>query len=78
MPNTSKPWGIEMFHAVCEMDAEGIVAKRKNGAYGRARWFKIKNPNYTQAEGRRELFESMHPGPKKAKPQTALDEKTGA
>jgi ATP-dependent DNA ligase len=37
-------------------DLEGIVAKRKDAAY-RDGWFKIRNPKYSQYEGRRELFE---------------------
>ena len=38
-------------------DLEGIVAKRLADPYEpRVRWFKIKNPNYTQKEGRGELF----------------------
>jgi bifunctional non-homologous end joining protein LigD len=52
--------GVRFFRAVCERDLEGIVAKRKDGAYGiRSTWVKIKNPNYTQVEGRQELFDSM-------------------
>jgi ATP-dependent DNA ligase len=39
-----------------EQDLEGIVAKAKDGAYGE-KWFKIRNPGYSQYEGRRELFE---------------------
>jgi ATP-dependent DNA ligase len=50
--------GRELFEAACELDLEGIVAKRKGDAYGaETPWYKIKNPTYTQAEGRRELFE---------------------
>jgi bifunctional non-homologous end joining protein LigD len=50
--------GRELFEAVCGLDLEGIVAKRKADPYDRqTRWLKIKNPNYSQAEGRRELFE---------------------
>jgi hypothetical protein len=38
-------------------DLEGIVAKRRNDAYTpSARWLKIQNPRYSQAEGRGELF----------------------
>ena len=53
--------GRELFAAVCAKDLEGIVAKRKRGLYdpnapGSA-WVKIKNPSYSQAEGRHELFE---------------------
>jgi bifunctional non-homologous end joining protein LigD len=50
--------GNELFEAVCRLDLEGIVAKRKADPYGtETAWHKIKNPTYTQAEGRRELFE---------------------
>jgi hypothetical protein len=38
-------------------DLEGIVAKRLNDPYGtRVRWLKIKNPDYSQKEGRGDLF----------------------
>jgi bifunctional non-homologous end joining protein LigD len=49
----------ELFRAACEIDLEGIVAKLRNGLYtpGETTWVKIKNPNYSQAEGRHELFE---------------------
>ncbi|MFY9528392.1 MAG: hypothetical protein WBC04_03295 [Candidatus Acidiferrales bacterium] len=71
--------GIDFFRTVCEQNLEGIVAKRKGSVYSSAGyWLKIKNPLYTQAEGRRELFEAMRPGPKKAKQRATLDEKTGA
>ena len=50
--------GQELLEAVCRLDLEGIVAKRKADAYDvRTRWFKVKNPNYSQADGRRELFD---------------------
>ena len=41
------------------MDLEGIVAKRKDGLYtpDETSWVKIRNPKYSQMEGRRELFE---------------------
>jgi ATP-dependent DNA ligase len=48
--------GCELFRLVCEQDLEGIVAKRRDGAYGE-HWFKIRNPGYSHYEGRRELFE---------------------
>jgi hypothetical protein len=35
------------------------VAKHKGLYLPSAEWIKIKNPNYTQAEGRHELFESL-------------------
>jgi ATP-dependent DNA ligase len=50
--------GQELFEAACGLDLEGIVAKRKADLYEpRTRWLKIKNPNYSQAEGRPELFD---------------------
>jgi bifunctional non-homologous end joining protein LigD len=50
--------GRELLEAVCRLDLEGIVAKRSADAYHpETAWYKIKNPTYTQAEGRRELFE---------------------
>jgi len=50
--------GTELFEAACQLDLEGIVAKRKEDFYGEGtHWYKIKNPAYTQSEGRRELFE---------------------
>lgn len=48
--------GCEFYRLTCERDLEGIVAKRKHGSYGEG-WFKIRNPRYSQYEGRRELFE---------------------
>ena len=56
--------GVSLFKAACEMDIEGIVAKWKSAPYrmdgNRTSWVKIKNPHYSQAEGRRELFEKFH------------------
>jgi bifunctional non-homologous end joining protein LigD len=50
--------GRELFEAACRLDLEGVVAKRKADTYRpETPWYKIKNPTYTQAEGRRELFE---------------------
>jgi bifunctional non-homologous end joining protein LigD len=54
--------GLELFDAACGLDLEGIVAKRKADGYAPdTTWFKLKNPTYTQAEGRRELFERRFP-----------------
>jgi ATP-dependent DNA ligase len=52
----------ELFEKVCLMDLEGIVAKRKTSRYivaekPSSHWIKVKNPHYSQAEGREELFE---------------------
>ncbi len=48
--------GSQLFNIVRERDLEGIVAKRKDAAYG-VDWLKIRNPNYSQYEGRQGLFE---------------------
>jgi bifunctional non-homologous end joining protein LigD len=50
--------GCELFEAACQLGPRGMVAKRKADPYSpNTAWYKIKNPTYTQAEGRRELFE---------------------
>ena len=50
--------GHNLFELMCAHDLEGVVAKRLKDGYGsRVRWLKIKNPSYSQIEGRRELFE---------------------
>jgi ATP-dependent DNA ligase len=50
--------GWDLFAAAERLDLEGIVAKRKADPYGpETVWYKIKNPSYTQAEGRWELFQ---------------------
>ena len=48
--------GHALFALVCEQDLEGIVAKRREGTYGQD-WFKIRNPGYSQYNGRQELFQ---------------------
>ena len=57
--------GERLFELACERDLEGIVAKWSHGTYrcdgrGTSR-LKIKNCEYSQAEGRHELFESKRP-----------------
>ena len=42
--------GVELL--ACEPDLDVIVPKLKHGAYGEG-WFKIRNPTYSQYEGRR-------------------------
>src|SRR5207302_9742026 len=53
--------GMGLFQRVCELDLEGIVAKQKFGPYVVEResstWFKILNREYSQKDGREELFE---------------------
>src|SRR5436190_5046728 len=53
--------GMALFQRVCELDLEGIVAKQKFGPYVTERehstWYKILNREYSQKDGREELFE---------------------
>jgi len=51
-------YGTDFFRMICEKNLEGIVAKHRTSAYSKsAKWIKIKNPAYSQTEGREELFE---------------------
>jgi bifunctional non-homologous end joining protein LigD len=54
--------GRLLFEQIVKMDLEGMVCKRKNSPYRATErpspyWIKVKNPRYSQAEGREELFE---------------------
>jgi len=54
--------GQKLFQKACELDLEGIVAKRKGSQYRATErpspyWIKTKNSRYSQIEGREELFE---------------------
>ncbi len=53
--------GKALFERVCKLDLEGIVAKHRHGPYvtepQQTTWFKIRNRNYSQMEGREKLFE---------------------
>jgi len=52
--------GVDLFNEVVRLNLEGIVAKKKTGAYSTVSgWLKIKNPLYTQSERRHELFDSF-------------------
>ena len=53
--------GTRLFQLACEEDLEGIVAKRKDGLYTpeETSWVKIRNPRYSQMEGRLKLFEKQ-------------------
>jgi ATP-dependent DNA ligase len=54
--------GRRLFELMCAHDLEGMVAKRLKDPYNqRTRRLKIKNPDYSQAEGRRELFDRRRP-----------------
>jgi ATP-dependent DNA ligase len=48
--------GMRFFELVCEQDLEGIVCKPKTSPYPFT-WIKVKNPNYSQAIGRGEMFD---------------------
>jgi bifunctional non-homologous end joining protein LigD len=50
--------GKQFFQEICRRDLEGIVGKRKMSVYkdDGLGWVKIKNRNYSQAEGRQELL----------------------
>jgi hypothetical protein len=68
--------GHRLFELMCAHDLEGIVAKRLKDPYGpSARWLKIKNPSYSQNEGRRELFDRSTAG---AEPKPATNDATPA
>ena len=56
--------GKDFFAEVCARDLEGIVAKRKHGIYkdDQTGWLKLKNPTYSQAEGRQELLTTKRGG----------------
>jgi ATP-dependent DNA ligase len=51
--------GVELFEAVCAGDMEGVVAKLAQGRYTpeETTWVKVKNPQYSQAEGRTDFFD---------------------
>ena len=54
--------GVKLFAAICAQNLEGIVAKRRDSVYSSvalSSWVKIKNPEYTQTQGRRELFDGF-------------------
>jgi bifunctional non-homologous end joining protein LigD len=54
---TLEEHGRALFSAIKKMDLEGIVAKRRTDPYAAGTtWYKIKNPGYSQGEGRVDLF----------------------
>jgi bifunctional non-homologous end joining protein LigD len=48
--------GKLLFEEVVERNLEGMVAKRRMGAYAEHGWLKVKNAKYTQVVGRRDMF----------------------
>jgi ATP-dependent DNA ligase len=53
--------GTSFYKAVCARDCEGVVAKHRLAPYSAKpqSWFKILNPDYSQARGRKEMFEKF-------------------
>lgn len=53
--------GVQLFDRVCREDCEGIVAKWARGRYHidgvQTSWLKVKNADYSQMTGRRDLFD---------------------
>ena len=53
--------GVDFFRAACDHDVEGVVAKWRGGTYqigAKTSWLKIRNPEYSQWDGRRDLFDA--------------------
>jgi bifunctional non-homologous end joining protein LigD len=48
--------GKLLFQEVVERNLEGMVAKRRMSVYAEHGWIKIRNPKYTQVEGRQDMF----------------------
>lgn len=51
--------GVEFFSPECQRELDCFVAKLRRGRYGEGR-LEIRNPGYSQREGRRDLFEKKH------------------
>ena len=49
--------GTALYQEIIERDLEGMVCKRKDSVYSTVgHWLKVLNPNYTQHDGRHEMF----------------------
>jgi bifunctional non-homologous end joining protein LigD len=59
--------GVDLFKVICREDLEGVVAKHKLAPYSAKpqSWFKVLNPDYSQARGRKEMFESFRGRPRR-------------
>ena len=54
--------GCELFELIQTHYLEGIVAKRVGDQYEpRTKWLKVRNPDYSQQEGREDLFNGPRP-----------------
>jgi bifunctional non-homologous end joining protein LigD len=75
--------GSDLFVAVCNADAEGVVAKWSRGTYhadgATTSWVKVKNRTYSQMEGRHQLFNERRGGRRPSRPLPAyrLDRAAG-
>ena len=60
--------GPQIYDVACQHDLEGVVAKWKYGSYlpnsNATTWIKIKNPLYSQMDGRDERFEEQQEKPR--------------
>jgi ATP-dependent DNA ligase len=56
----TKGAGTDLYGLACQLDLEGIVAKRADSQYGEIEmardWIKIDNPHYSQQDRRGEFF----------------------
>lgn len=56
--------GKLLYEEVCERNLEGMVCKRETGVYAEHGWVKIRNPHYTQMEGRHDMFTAFRERPR--------------
>jgi bifunctional non-homologous end joining protein LigD len=69
--------GRDLFDLACTHDTEGVVAKWSRGRYctdgATTSWLKVKNPDYSQAVGRHELFAERRRGARSSTNAYRLD-----
>ena len=58
MEHPEKGDGRRFFELVCEQDLEGVICKPKTSSYPFT-WIKVENPSYSQAAGRKEMFDRL-------------------
>ena len=68
--------GVDLFRVACERDVEGVVGKWADGSYlcdsRTTSWVKLRNPSYSQMEGRHELFDQHRSFGSPRRPPTRL------
>ena len=57
--------GKLLFEEVCERNLEGMVCRRKASVYAEHGWLKVRNPHYTQMEGRHDMFTAFRERPRR-------------